>query len=420
MNVAVFGLGKLGACLAAVIAERSGHHVYAYDVDEKVRSLIANGSSPHIEPGLQELIAANVPGPLHVTPDVDTAVGLTDLALVVVPTPSLADGRFDPSIVARVCADINEQVRRHRKSGYRIVICSTLNPLDMEQTIEPIATFNSDTEVIYSPLFIALGSVIHNLTHPDLVLIGSRSKATADWFWWDFAASYQGHAVGRVWTVSLVEAELTKLALNCMLSTKIAQANMIARVADTLGANPEVVLAAVGADQRIGGKLMAPGAPAGGPCLPRDLVALGALGARQGVELPLVTGTIAANHLEIDYMLRWITSTASTLRVDSVGILGLSYKPGSPVSDDSLAVHLLREADQLGVFWRSRINVHDPLVSCPEDPRITQYVDPQEVIDRSDIVVVATPHPEYEKLTYSPDTTLNPWRMKLNSAGFTR
>ena len=112
-----------------------------------------------------------------------------------------------------------------------------------------------DFGLCYSPEFIALGSVIRDFLNPDMLLIGESDACAGD----ALAALYaqvcdNKPAVARM---SFVNAEITKLAVNTYVTTKISYANMLARICEQLpGANVDVITSALGNDTRIGPKYL--------------------------------------------------------------------------------------------------------------------------------------------------------------------
>ena len=98
-----------------------------------------------------------------------------------------------------------------------------------------------------------------------------------------------GFKVANVNTMSARAAELTKIAVNCYLTTKITYANQVGQVMIRDGMEDEVktVLKAIGGDSRIGTKYLNYGFGFGGPCFPRDNRAFAAYASKAGVETPL-------------------------------------------------------------------------------------------------------------------------------------
>lgn len=401
-NIAVIGLGKLGSCLAAVLAA-AGHTVFGYDLDPDIRDQLNRREAPFDEPHLQQLLSTVPHHALQITGRLADAVDHTDIAMIVVPTPSTQSGEFDPRIVANIASQIREAFPNGRTFPYQVIVCSTLSPGQMDQVIVPaLRRDGARFDIAYSPLFIALGSVIDNMRNPDFVLIGSDDPAVSREVA-RLSATYQNVKHTEQRRMSFVQAELAKLTVNCMLSAKIAHANLVTRLAESFGEDPRPILRAVGADSRIGPKLLNPGGPAGGPCLPRDLLALKAAG---GSALP--DGVIAENDEHVDHLIRKIEVALDAQLGWAVALLGLSYKPGSTVTDESLAVRILRAARDRGRTWYRYVHTHDPAAVLG----FQQHQTIEATIAGCRVVVITTPHPEYIDYDFGDRVVIDPWMVR--------
>src|SRR3984957_10663725 len=135
MNISVVGLGKLGAVLAAVLADR-GHEVTGVDINPSAVDALNAGRAPVREPGLEEMIRGNAHR-LTATTDLEAAVQRTDITFVVVPTPSLPDGTFSLQYVMAAAERIAQALRQ--KSEYHlVVISSTVIPGSTGGTVLPL------------------------------------------------------------------------------------------------------------------------------------------------------------------------------------------------------------------------------------------------------------------------------------------
>ena len=185
LRVSVIGLGKLGACMAAALAER-GHTVFGVDVRQEVVDLLALGKAPVIEPGLQDMITRNRDR-ITATQDIDAAVEATDLTFVVVPTPSEPNGAFSLEHAAAAFRALG-QALRSRTRYHLVVLTSTVLPgstryrLIAELEASSGRRCGPDFGVCYSPEFIALGSVIKDFLHRK-AKGGELYKVTADRFY---------------------------------------------------------------------------------------------------------------------------------------------------------------------------------------------------------------------------------------------
>src|SRR4029077_7787926 len=304
MKVSVIGLGKLGSPMAACLAAK-GLDVIGIDTDPRKVEAINQGRPPVHEPGLREMLA-QAKGRLSAGTAMEDGVLSAEATFVVVATPSEPEGGFSLRYVEPVCAAIGRALAK--RSGYHLVcLTSTVMPGVTGGPVRDILEENSgkrcgvDFGLCYSPEFIALGSVIRDFLNPDFLLIGEsdpRSGALLESFY--RVVCENNPAVARM---NFINAEVTKLAVNTYITTKISFANMIARICEQLPkADVDVVTGALGLDQRIGGKYLKGAISYGGPCFPRDNLALGALAEQLGAPADLAQATHKFNQAQISWL----------------------------------------------------------------------------------------------------------------------
>ena len=397
-RISVFGLGKLGACMAATMAER-GAQVIGVDVSPAVVDAVNAGRAPVEEPGLAALLAANR-GRLRATTDARDAVLGSQLSFIIVPTPSDSSGGFSTRFVEQVAREIGRALRE--KSEYHlVVVTSTVLPGSTGRDVLPLLEAESgkrcgpDFGLCYNPEFIALGSVVRDLLNPDLVLIGESDERAGALL----AAWYAGYFENRpaVERMNFVNAELTKISVNTYVTMKITFANMVASLCEELpGADVDVVSAAVGRDSRIGRKYLTGGLGYGGPCFPRDNKALFSVAQTLGAPAELALATDRTNAALLRRQVERISALAGSDA--TVAVLGLSYKPSTGVVEESQGLALARALADRGL----RVVVHDPLAldasrAVLRDD-VTYAASPAECLRGVDVAVIATPAAEYRAL----------------------
>jgi UDPglucose 6-dehydrogenase len=395
--ISVIGLGKLGAPLAACLASK-GLQVIAVDADPLKVEAVREGRAPVFEPGLEELIRASGER-LSATADVEAAVNASEITFVVVATPSEPSGGFSLRYVLPVCESIGRALRTKRKF-HLVVLTSTVMP---GMTGGPVRTALEEASgkrcgeefgLCYGPEFIALGSVIRDFLNPDFVLIGESDPRSGEMLEQVYRTVCDRlPAVARM---SLVNAELAKLSVNTYVTTKISFANMLARICEKLpGADVDVVTSALGLDSRIGQKYLRGAVSYGGPCFPRDNLALTALALALEAPADIAQATDRFNRSQ----LRWLADLVQEQSKGGVvGILGLTYKPDTDVVEEAIGFLLAQELARRGVV----VVAYDPvggqnsLRVLGDKVRMAQTA--QQCIDQGKVVVVATPWEEFTKI----------------------
>ena len=394
MRVSVVGLGKLGAPLVAVLATK-GFNVVGVDRNPERVAALQAGRAPVQEPGLQELIA-RARAPIEGTTDIQHAIGASDATFVMVPTPSGADGSFSNAHVLSAISEIGAALRK--KDGYHlVVISSTVMPGatggPIRRTLETASgrRVGDALGLCYNPEFVALGSVVRDMLHPDFILIG-ESDARAG----DLLASIHGRLCDNrppIQRMNFVNAEVAKIAVNLFVTTKISFANMISGLCDRLpDADASTVTTALGCDSRIGGRYLAPALGYGGPCFPRDNAAFAALARRVGVAADIAEATDAINRRQVS---RTVDLARKLLPHGTIGILGLSYKPDTTVIEESQAIAIAAELAAAGY----RVVAFDPHAgeaAASVLGREVEVVASAEICAASaDLLIVATPWPVF-------------------------
>ncbi|HEY6980594.1 UDP-glucose dehydrogenase family protein, partial [Reyranella sp.] len=392
-RVSVVGLGKLGAPLAAVLASR-GFTVTGLDVNKALVDAMNAGKMPIVEPQLNELIAANK-ARLTATMDAAEAVQNSDASFVIVPTPSDSTGFFSNRFVLQAMQTLGKALRD--KTGYHVVvITSTVMPgttgSEIRAALEAASgrKVGPDLGLCYNPEFIALGSVVRDMLYPDSILIGESDAKAGDMLQTIYLQLCEKKP--PVQRMNFVNAELTKISVNTYVTTKISYANMLADLCDRLpGADVDVVTRALGADTRIGAKYLKGAMGYGGPCFPRDNVAFAALARKIGARADVAEATDRINNHQIERVTGLVAKFAKA--GTRIALLGLSYKPHTPVVEESHSVKIAARLADAGYV----VTVHDPLAQDAAVAALGDKVVEASSLDSAvrgcDLLIVATAWP---------------------------
>lgn len=395
--LSVFGLGRLGAPIAACFAAR-GLQVIGVDVDpSRVHALQSRDQSLY-EPGLGALVQAGGDR-LRGSSSAHEAVSESDVTFIVVGTPSESDGGFSLRYVLAAVEEIGAAVRAKNRF-HLVVLTSTVMPGATDGEVRAALERASgkrcgvDFGLCYSPEFVALGTVIHDFYHPDLLLIGESDPRSGD----ILESIYQrtcknSPAIARM---SIVNAEVTKLAVNSFVTMKISYANMLARLCEKLpGADASVVTGALGCDTRIGPKYLKGAVSYGGPCFPRDNRAMAVLASRVGSAAELAEVTDRFNRDQVRRLADLVRSHAGD---GVVGILGLTYKTNTDVVEESFGLLLALELSRTGFPVVVFDPAADTTAALAESGSVRRAGTAEACIDSADVVVVATPWPAFMEL----------------------
>jgi nucleotide sugar dehydrogenase len=283
MKIGVIGAGRLGLTFA-LLCEKAGYDVLVSDKREDYVQNLNQGVCVTNEPMIQKMLFEVYD--FKATTDNIEIIRECDVIFTFVATPSTVDGNYDTSKVFEVANDFftasQLEIPVYDK---KFIIGCTTNPGDVEQIQDKLRMFN--IQVAYNPEFIAQGEIVKGLEQSDIVLIGTEYPELGNMLVKIYEKIQTTPVNAHI--MSSKAAEVTKIGINCFLTTKISYANMMGDILMKAGLNAEIdtVLSAIGGDTRVGKKYMKYGFGFGGPCLPRDNRALGYYAKNLGMELNL-------------------------------------------------------------------------------------------------------------------------------------
>ena len=257
-----------------------GFKVIGVDISESSIRAVNEGRAPVQETGLEEMISAHR-DKVRATTSHEEAVLCTDISFVIVPTPSDSRGAFELQYAKYAFEQLGKALAK-KDSYHVIVLTSTVIPGATRHGLLPVLEATSGKEcgkdfgLCYGPEFIALGSVIRDFLNPDFCLVGEFDQRSGDVLEEVNRQICVKEPVVR--RMSIENAEIAKIALNSYVTMKISFANTLADLCERIpGGDVDVVSDAIGSDTRIGHRYLSGGLGFGGPCFPRDNVALGLL-----------------------------------------------------------------------------------------------------------------------------------------------
>jgi len=386
--LAIIGVGYVGLVTAAGFAEL-GNDVWCVDIDEERIRGLQRGEVPIYEPGLHEVLAACAER-LHFTTDLTEALEHARLLFVAVGTPSTYSGDADLSAVQAVVDALPAS------SDHALVMKSTV-PSGTGTAIKRrlAARGREDFAYVSCPEFLREGSALVDFRRPDRVVVGDEGTWAGD-----AVAELYAPLGAPIVRTDIASAEMTKLASNAFLATKISFINEIANVCEETGADVEEVSRAMGLDSRIGSAFLRPGIGYGGSCFPKDVSALKQLAGNSGYHFQLLNAVIEVNELQKRRVIAKLHKHLGSLVGATVALLGLAFKPDT---DD------MREASSLILAARlqaegAQVRAYDPVAEGEAGelmPGVELARDALGAVTGADACVLVTEWQEFRALDWS-------------------
>ena len=395
MRVAMIGSGYVGLVSGACFAD-FGHHVACVDKDEGKIAALERGEMPIYEPGLDDLVAANVRAErLSFTTDLKASVAAADAVFIAVGTPSRrGDGHADLSYVYAAAREIAAAL-----DGFTVVITKSTVPVGTGDEVERIIREvrpDADVAVVSNPEFLREGAAIQDFKHPDRIVVGTDDARAAQAMTELYRPLYLNRA--PILTTDRRTAELIKYAANAFLATKITFINEIADLCERVGADVQEVARGIGLDNRIGGKFLHAGPGFGGSCFPKDALALIKIGQDHQAPLRIVETVAAVNDARKRAMARKVVAAIGTgLRGKIIAVLGLTFKPNTDDMRDSPSIPLITALHDMGAIVRA----YDP-VGMEQAKKVLPDVGycegPYECAEGADALVIVTEWEQFRAL----------------------
>ena len=349
-NICCIGAGYVGGPTMAMIAKQCPDiRVTVTDLDEKRIAAWGAGTPPIYEPGLAEVVRAALGRNLFFSTDTPKAIAEADVIFVCVNTPTKTFGQgagraSDLQYFERVA----RQILQHATTDKIVVEKSTL-PVRTAEAMDRIFRSSGGSvrfEVLSNPEFLAEGTAIADLEHPDRVLIGSHETAS-------------GHAARqklvdvyarwipreRILTTNVWSSELSKLVANAFLAQRISSINSISELCEATGADVEEIARAIGTDSRIGPKFLRASVGFGGSCFKKDILNLVYIAETLGLREVAAywEQVITMNeHQQTRFVRQVIASLFNTIAGKRIAVLGFAFKADTGDSRESPALAVCR------------------------------------------------------------------------------
>jgi UDPglucose 6-dehydrogenase len=357
-RITVIGTGYLGTAHAACLAEM-GFQVLGMDVDPAKIDALTRGVLPFYEPGLEPLLRSGLKsGRLSFTTSYAEVAAFGDLHFICVGTPQRA---------ASYRADLSQLHSCLRALGTLLerpclVVGKSTVPVGTAEALAGRLSLSSPAglgcELAWNPEFLREGRAVHDTMRPDRIVAGVTSARAEAVLRQVYAEPIAAGA--PFLATDLATAEMVKVAANAFLATKISFINAMAEVCEATNADVTMLSEALGLDPRIGAAALRPGLGFGGGCLPKDIRAFMARAEELGVDqaLSFLREVDAINMRRRARMVDLARELAGgSLRGQTIGVLGVAFKPDSDDIRDSPALDVAATMHRLG----AAVTVYDPV-----------------------------------------------------------
>ena len=395
MRVAMIGTGYVGLVSGACFAD-FGHDVVCVDKDPSKIERLERGEIPIFEPGLDDLVAANVRGGrLSFALDGAEAIRTADAVFIAVGTPSRrGDGHADLSYVHAAAEEIAGLIE-----GFTVVVTKSTVPVGTGDEIERIIRErrpDADFAVVSNPEFLREGAAIEDFKRPDRVVVGTedvRAQAV-------MRELYRPLNLNEtpILFTGRRTSELIKYAANAFLAMKITFINEMADLCEAVGADVQQVARGIGLDKRIGAKFLHAGPGYGGSCFPKDTLALVRTATDAGAPVRLIEATVEINDARKKAMAGRVASAlGGELKGKTVALLGLTFKPNTDDMRDAPSLDVAPALIAMG----ATVQAFDP-EGMDEAARLLEGVQfrdgPYEAVTSADVVVILTEWDQFRAL----------------------
>ena len=414
--ITVFGLGFVGLTTALGFAHH-GYRVYGVDVDEQKKDILKSGKVPFLEPHLEEELNNSFQqGLFSIEDNVKEALDKSEFIFYCVGTPYGVDGRADLSFLYQA---LDATVEKENNLLHKIIIIkSTIPPTTIEKNIVPYlekkgVINGKDVDVVNNPEFLREGHCWEDFVHADRVVVGCANIDAAQ----RMEQLYAPFGV-PFYNVSYNTAEFIKYLSNTLLATLISYSNEMALLADEIGGiDIAKAFHILHEDKRWKKGDMSsyfyPGCGYGGYCLPKDTNALYALAKGKDIETPILGDVIQMNNKLPEIIAERIIKKAESC--GEIGILGLSFKPGSNDVRDCSSAKIIKELKEQGL---KRIIAYDP-VAMDEFEKVykmnIEYAGSvDEIIRKADMLIILTAWDEFKTIRSKTDKMVLDYRYCLN------
>lgn len=387
MKVAVAGLWHLGCVTAAALSE-FGIETVALDDDGAVIDNLRKGIAPVEEKNLASLIKKNYGVTLSFEKTSDSgakaALQNADYTWICYDTPVDENDNADVDFVINKIKELSVHIKR----GAGIIISSQIPAGSTRNLIRYFRENRRDIKCAVSPENLRLGNAVEIFMNPDRIVIGTEENDR------EYFEPLFLKISGRLEWMRVESAEMAKHAINGFLAVSVTFANEIASLCEKTGADAGEVARALKTESRIGPKAyLSPGGAIAGGTLNRDINFLRELSQAKHVNNYLTSAVKASNEAHKNWNFNKAAEVLDGVRGKNIGVLGLTYKPGTNTLRRSSSVELCRALVSAG----AEVRAFDPAVGTfPDELASVRNMSFDALFENADCVIVCTGWDEFK------------------------
>ena len=369
-KICCIGAGYVGGPTMAVIAQKCPH-IQVTVVDLNVERIAAWNDEdvnniPIYEPGLSAVVAEARGRNLFFSTEVEKAIDEAQIIFISVNTPTKTYGKGKGMAAdlkyIELCA---RQIAKIAKDDKIVVEKSTL-PVRTAEAIKSILDHTGNHvqfQILSNPEFLAEGTAVQDLLHPDRILIGGEPSPQGQEAIQALVEVYSNWvAPEKILTTNVWSSELSKLTANAFLAQRISSINALSELCDKTGANIDEVAKAIGTDSRIGPKFLKASVGFGGSCFQKDILNLVYIAKSYG--LTEVADyweqvIIMNDHQKKRFANKIVQTLYNTVADKKITFLGWAFKKDTNDTRESAAIYVANDL----INEQAQIAVYDPKVS---------------------------------------------------------
>lgn len=384
-SIGILGLWHLGCVYATSLASK-GFNVTGFDTDEKNIDNLSLGFSPIFEPGLEDLLKKHLNKNLIFTKHPKGAISKKDYVFVALDVPVNDKDETDLRPLNKLISYLLKYI-----SPNTVVVISSQVPVGTCQRIQEKFNFlNKQVATVYFPENLRLGNAFKSFLEPERIILGGETNVLEK-----FLKDFNFNKIPN-FKMSLESAEMSKHALNAYLASCISFSSELGDICELTRANMDDVIKALKSERRVSPFApLSPGIGFAGGTLGRDIKTLILVSKKLGYKSLFMSSVYRVNKTRIEYLIKKIERVLGSISGRKVGLLGLTYKPGTDTLRRSISLELSRKLKRHG----AKVIAFDPVVeaSIKRYEFIDIKTNLEDFFKEADMAILMTEWPEFKE-----------------------